>query len=188
MEYVLGNYEETPEGEVRKDLDATFAKWENAKRVERCNRGKKRKAESGSFVSGRSPYGYRINKDRPGGLEPIESEAEVVTRVFQLYVMDGHSLNQIARILCDEGTTPQLGGPKWGTSSLRRMLQNTVYIGHFHYNKHKRVGKQLIERDPNEWIRVEIAPIIDEWLFKEAQNKLDEIGPHLGSNHPASIC
>src|SRR5215216_3906278 len=51
VEYVLGNYDESPEGEVRKDLDATFAKWENAKRVERCNRGKKRKAEIGKFVA-----------------------------------------------------------------------------------------------------------------------------------------
>src|SRR6266496_254313 len=63
VEYVLGNYDESPEGEVRKDLDATFAKWENAKRVERSNRGKKRKAEMGKFVSGRAPYGYRVDLD-----------------------------------------------------------------------------------------------------------------------------
>jgi site-specific DNA recombinase len=50
VEYVLGNYEASPEGEVRKDMDATFAKWENAKRVERCNRGKRGKAERGRFV------------------------------------------------------------------------------------------------------------------------------------------
>ncbi len=31
VEYVLGDYAESAEGEVRKDLDATFAKWENAK-------------------------------------------------------------------------------------------------------------------------------------------------------------
>jgi site-specific DNA recombinase len=63
IEYVLGSYEETPEGEVRKDLDATFAKWENAKRVERCNRGKRRKAETGKFVAGRAPYGYRLDPE-----------------------------------------------------------------------------------------------------------------------------
>jgi site-specific DNA recombinase len=47
VEYVLGGYDESPEGEVRKDLDATFAKWENTKRVERSLRGKYRKAQSG---------------------------------------------------------------------------------------------------------------------------------------------
>ena len=45
VEFALGNYDDSPEGEVRKDMDATFAKWENAKRVEPCNRGKRGKAE-----------------------------------------------------------------------------------------------------------------------------------------------
>ena len=40
-----------PEGEVRKDMDATFAKWENAKRVERCNRGKRGKAEKDCMLA-----------------------------------------------------------------------------------------------------------------------------------------
>ena len=71
VEFVLGGYEDTPEGDVRKDLDATFAKWENAKRVERCNRGKKRKAETGLFVAGRAPYGYVIDKTAFGGLEVV---------------------------------------------------------------------------------------------------------------------
>jgi site-specific DNA recombinase len=40
VEYVIGGYDETPEGEVRKDLDATFAKWENTKHALRSLRGK----------------------------------------------------------------------------------------------------------------------------------------------------
>lgn len=54
IEYATGNYEDNAEGEVRKDLDATFAKWENAKHVERCSRGRKRKAETGLFVCERA--------------------------------------------------------------------------------------------------------------------------------------
>src|SRR5439155_8500795 len=57
VEYVLGSYDDSPEGEVRKDLDATFAKWENAKRLERVTRGKTAKAERGLFVAARPPYG-----------------------------------------------------------------------------------------------------------------------------------
>src|SRR5215211_2486041 len=86
VEYVLGNYDQSPEGEVRKDLDATFAKWENAKRVERMNRGKKRKAEMGKFVSGVSPYGYRLNPNEESGLEVYEPESEIVRLIFRLYV------------------------------------------------------------------------------------------------------
>jgi len=120
VEFVLGNYEETPEGEVRKDLDATFAKWENAKRVERCNRGKKRKAESGKFVSGRPPYGYRIDPKAPGGLAVDSDEAEVVQRIFRLFIEDGCSLRHIAQLLTEEGITPQLGGDKWVSRAYRK--------------------------------------------------------------------
>ena len=76
VEYVLGNYDEFPEGEVRKDLDATFAKWENAKRVERSNRGKKRKAEMGKFVGGKTSYGYKLNKEAPEGLKYTNPKRE----------------------------------------------------------------------------------------------------------------
>lgn len=70
VEYVLGNYDETPEGEVRKDLEATFARWENAKRVERCNRGKREKARNGLFVCGKAIYGYEQDESAPAARSP----------------------------------------------------------------------------------------------------------------------
>jgi len=174
VEFVLGNYEETPEGEVRKDLDAVFAKWENTKRVERCNRGKRRKAESGYFVGGRAPYGYKLDKNAPGGLQINEHEAELVNRIFQLYVDKGFSIRQISQLLTDECVPPQLGGCKWGKSSVSKILQNTAYIGHCFYNKNKRDGIKLIKRDRSEWIRIDVTPIVEKWIFNEAQRRLAE--------------
>ena len=82
VEFVLGAYEETPEGEVRKDLDATFAKWENAKRVERCMRGKRRKAEGGKWVAGIAPLGYQLDPDGKGGLTIVPEQAEMCPENF----------------------------------------------------------------------------------------------------------
>lgn len=65
IEFVLGDYAETAEGEVRKDLDAAFAFRENAKRVERRNRGK---AERDLLVAGQKPYGYNYDREVIGGL------------------------------------------------------------------------------------------------------------------------
>ena len=174
VEYVLGNYEETPEGEVRKDLDATFAKWENAKRVERCNRGKRRKAESGKFVSGRAPYGYRCNPNALGGLEVDHSEAETVQQVFSMYVLDGYSIREITRRLTADNIIPPLRGEKWGRSSIPKILRNTAYVGYYYYNKYMRKGKRLSMRDLNEWIRIDVTPIVEDWIFEEAQTMLDE--------------
>jgi site-specific DNA recombinase len=109
VEYVLGNYEETPEGEVRKDLDATFAKWENARRVERSKRGKRGKAESGLFVGGRPPFGYRIDRQADGGLAIDDEQAAVVQRIFNLYVHDRQSIRGIVNILTAEEVKNQSG-------------------------------------------------------------------------------
>ena len=174
VEYVLGSYDESPEGEIRKDLDATFAKWENAKRVERCNRGKKRKAEMGLFVAGRIPYGYRADKKSLGGLTVDDSQATVVRYVFDLYVHKGESIRGITKLLRDEKALNASGNTKWGKSTIGRMLCNTAYIGKIHYNKHKRNGKQLELRDRNEWIEIETLPIVDDLIFHEAQRKLRE--------------
>ena len=175
VEYVSGNYEDTPEGEVRKDLDATFAKWENAIRVERSNRGKCRKAESGLHIGGgRLPYGYYADENTPGGLAIIEAQASAVRYIFELYAIEGLSLYGIVERLNQDGIPNHSGKPKWGRSSVTRILKNTTYKGQFFYNKHKRNGSRLVLRDRAEWIEVPVTPIVDEWLFDEAQRRLGE--------------
>jgi len=172
IEYVLGNYDESPEGEVRKDLDATFAKWENAKRVERCNRGKKRKAEMGKFVTGKMTYGYRADPNAFAGMSVYEPEAEVVQMVFSWFAESKLSLQQIADELNRLGIKSYHNHDVWATSSIHRMLVNTAYAGYFYYNKHKRHGKRLIKRDPSEWIKIECTPILPNELFEATQEIL----------------
>jgi site-specific DNA recombinase len=168
VEYILGNYDESPEGEVRKDLDATFAKWENAKRVERANRGKKRKAEMGKFVGGKTSYGYRLDKDSPGGLEVNEEEAGVVQMIFNWYVEDGYSIYQIVQALEEREIKTQYGNDTWKGSMVAKLLKNTTY------NKVKVKDKKQIPRDASEWIKIECTPIIPVEVFESAQIKLKE--------------
>jgi len=173
VEYIIGNYDETPEGEVKKDLDATFAKWENAKRVERCNRGKKRKAEMGKFVTGRVAYGYRIDPTVYGGMSVYEPEAEVVQMVFSWFVESRLSLHQIANELNRLGVKSYHHHDIWATSSIHRMLANTTYTGYFFYNKNKRQGRLLVKRDQSEWIKIDCTPIVSTDLFLAAQEMLE---------------
>jgi site-specific DNA recombinase len=179
VEFVLGNYEDSPEGEVRKDLDATFAKWENAKRVERTLRGKRGKAQRGLFVSGRAPYAYAMNPDAYGGLAVDPEAAEVVKRVFRLFVHERCSMHTIAKVLTEEGVPTPLGGPQWGKSTIHRILTNRTYIGECFYNKNKRRGTRLEARDQEEWMMIKTSPIIDRGIFEAAQRILDENGRHI---------
>ncbi|MBN2500566.1 MAG: recombinase family protein [Anaerolineales bacterium] len=173
VEYVVGNYEDSPEGEIRKDLDATFAKWENAKRIERCNRGKRKKAEAGIFVAGRIPYGYLRNDEVLGGLGINQEQAEIVKMIFDFYVEERKSIREIVRSLNKQGI-PSALNRKWGKSSVHRILSNTAYIGKVYFNKHKRNGTQLIPRHESEWIDIEVTPIVEISIFQEAQKMLDE--------------
>lgn len=174
VEYVLGNYEQTPEGEVRKDLDATFAKWENARRVERSQRGKRGKAESGLFVGGRPPYGYSVDREAQGGLAINDEQAAVVQRIFNLYVHKGYSIRAIADTLTTEQVANHSGKINWGKSSIARILANPTYAGTVYYNKFKRTnnGRKLIVRDGDKWIAIKVTPLVEQYIFKEAQSRL----------------
>ena len=173
VEYVLGNYDQSPEGEVRKDMEAVFAKWENAKRVERSNRGKRKKAEAGQFVGGRTPYGYTIDREVLGGLAVVEEEAEVVRMVFDWYVNEEESIRGITRRLNKRGVQTSMGNGKWYKSSVYKVLNNTAYNGYLYYNKTKRVGNERIDRDPSEWIKIDVTPIVDEHKFAQVQKELE---------------
>ncbi len=180
VEYVQGNYDDTPEGEVRKDLDSTFAKWENAKRTERCTRGKKQKAASGKFVGGRAPYGYKIDPDAPCGLSIEESEAQVVRFIFDQFVNKMQSLHQIAESLNTKGIPAAQGG-SWWDSAVRKILDRDLYIGRAYFNKNKRIDKRRIRmRDKGEWIAFAVPPIlvdangqVQEYLVSGAQERFE---------------
>ena len=182
VEYVLGDYDETPQGEVRKDLDATFAKWENAVRVENFNRGKCRKAENGLFVTGKAPYGYMRDENGLAGLSIDEPQAEVIRWIYDMYVNRGYSIKKIIRELENSNILSHSGQSNWGATSVNRILRNTAYVGKLYYNKGKSRGKKQLERDHDEWIEIPVSPIIEQWLFDAAEKRFKENLEHMRQN------
>jgi site-specific DNA recombinase len=172
VEYVLGNYEASPEGEVRKDLDATFAKWENLVRVERSRRGKRGKATKGLFVAGRVPFGYELDENSFAGLAINEKQAETVRLIFRLYTTEGESIRGIAEILSERGIKTYSGKTEWAKSSVARILGNGTYAGTLYYNRTKRTAKGQEDRPIDEWIEIQVTPIVEPALFAEAQRRL----------------
>ena len=186
VEYVLGAYEESPEGEIRKDLDATFAKWENAKRVERCMRGKKRKAESGRWVAGIVPFGYQYDPREKGVMIVEPTAAAVIQRIFHLYTVENRSIREIARILTDEGHVPYRGGSEWAKTTINRILVNTAYIGRCYFNRRKNVGGKHIHKDQEEWIQIACPSIVDMPTFDKAQKRMKHNKEYV-RKHPSRL-
>jgi site-specific DNA recombinase len=173
VEYVKGDYSDTPDGQFMKTVVGAAAKLDNDWRTERFNRGKRQKARRGLFVSGRPPYGYEINREAFGGLAVLEKEAGVVKWVFESYVKDGLSIYGLCDALNQSKAKPQNGGT-WQKSTVARMLVITAYIGTIHYNKYERTEAKLKLRDEAEWIEIKVTGILDPDLFEAAQERIVE--------------
>ena len=101
VEYVLGEYPDTPEGGLLKNVRATIAEYEREKIRERMVRGKHQKVKAGSvMINGKVPYGYTlVERNKKWTLKIDKREARVVRLVFNWYVVgDG-----------DEGTLGIIG-------------------------------------------------------------------------------
>lgn len=74
-------------------------------------------------------YGYKVVN---GVLVPDEAESKVVNRIFTRYEA-GFSLDDIARILMNEGIVNIRGDVKWDKARIKRILDNSRYIGEGNY-------------------------------------------------------
>ncbi len=77
---------------------------------------------------GRPPYGYQVGED--GRFRIDEPEAEIVRRIFSLYLHDGLGIRRIVQRLNSEGLQTRRGR-NWSMITIRDLLRNPVYIGHY---------------------------------------------------------
>ena len=85
--YVLGEYPETPEGDLNKAIKSAIASYERTKISERMVRGRRREAKRGSIIAhGRPPYGYELVHDGDKYQLVInENQAIVVRLIYEWY-------------------------------------------------------------------------------------------------------
>lgn len=87
----------------------------------------------GCFIGSQAPYGYKKvdiqrGKKKLHTLEAIPEQAEVVKRIFEMYV-DGLGTVRIADILTEEKIPTANGKKQWIHGTITRMLQNEHYLG-----------------------------------------------------------
>lgn len=189
IEYALGQYAETPEGELLKLVKSGIAQYENRQRVERSRRGKRGRVEAGYVLmpTGRAPFGYDyISERHKGWLVVNEEQARVVRMMYEWLTVDGLSSYAIARKLFElgiltKGDTSEVvykkdGPAAWSPATVRRIISNSVYKGLWHYGKRRRVrlgGRVVQVPVPEaEWISVAVPAIVDEQTWNRAQECL----------------
>ena len=179
VHFVRDPSDDSPFGELVKFVLGFSANQEHAKIRERTLNGRIAVARAGRVPTG-SPHGvFAYDYDKATKARVVnEQEAEVVKRIFKLYV-DGWSMYRIAKKLNQEGV-PTKRGIMWAGSGIRDVLSNTSYIGLDYYGKTKEVvgadGKRKRVAAPREeWIEIRgyTPAIISESIFRKAQERLE---------------
>lgn len=175
-----------------------FAREEFEMIKERLLSAKYNLAHEGKWICGASPYGYRLN-NHTMRLEPFEEEAQIVQLIFTFYVYGIKtaeneykevSFRAIATHLTRLGIPTPRNAKSWSHLSVKRIIENEVYIGTLKYRTRKRIGNKYFDRPHEEWIVVKNAhlPIIDTETWELAQKKLNTPGKLTNTKLDFSPC
>ena len=152
-------------------LMAAIGKIELDNFRERSTMGKRGTAKQGRVPTGGLPYGYRIGDD--GRPEVVEEQAEVVRRIFDMYVNEGMGSPSIAVRLTDEEVPTQTGKLLWRQSYIHYVLANATYTGTWVYGKERHIstedGTKSYDQPRDTWIEVPVPPLVDEETWGRAQ-------------------
>jgi site-specific DNA recombinase len=173
-------------------------------------------ATEGRFLGGRPPYGYRLvdagPHPHPGKaavgarlhrLEPDPATADVVARIFELFLAD-HGYYAIAEQLTAEGISSPAGydrvrnphrqGRAWAKSAVRAILRNPRYTGYEVWGRQRRdevlldvndVAAGHVSRmrwnDADRWVwsaQPTHQPLVDQTTFQAVQARIATRSPH----------
>lgn len=177
VEYILGEYPDTPEGQLSKNIRAVIAEFEREKINQRMTRGRRNVVKKGKVMlhSAPPPYGYRV---KDGMLVIYEPETEIVRLIFTWYVVGDKngqrlSINGIA-VRLTEMKVPTWGDihgtvkkkrswGEWEAASVSNILNNEASAGVWHY------GKRGKGRDY--WLSTEVPAIVSREAWEKAQER-----------------
>ena len=149
------------------------------------SRGRELSVKSGNYIGSRPVYGYdkitiMEGKRKCPTLAINEEQANVVCSIFDWYVNENIGTQTVADRLNEFGITPPQAS-KWTPDTIRKILENPIYIGKVRWNTRKEVrvvrdGEIVKTRPLNEdedYILVEgkHEAIISEELYEAALAK-----------------
>lgn len=159
-------------------------------------RGCAKVAQQGFRAGAQAPYGLaRLLLDeqhnpvqilKPGQRKSIQNqrvtltpgdkaEQTVIKRIFQEFVYQRKSPNDIAEQFNKE-SIPSPGGGQWYGSSIISILKDEQYVGTIIYNRTMSRLQSRTRKNPKDmWIRTEDAfdPVVDKYIFYRAQRIME---------------
>ncbi|WP_110291922.1 recombinase family protein [Lachnotalea glycerini] len=117
----------------------------------RLQAGRMSSINEGKWVSNKAPYGFeRVKLDNEKGftLSPIQSQADIVKMIFNLYAYgeDGENrigVSLICRKLNQLNVPTATGNREWLPCVINGILRNPTYIGKIRWNSRKTVKQSV---------------------------------------------
>lgn len=177
--------------------------WQNEEESRKLGKRVKdaliREVENGNFIGGKAPYGYRLveiaekdsHKRNRHKMEIIEEQAEVVRKIYDLYIHQGYGYEKIAKELNRAGI-PAVSADKWKNGTVCSILKNPIYMGYYSIHRRER-GKNFKRLDRKEWIlskeQVSDIVIISQTDWEKAQEIRESRKSHLEErkNHSLAL-
>ncbi len=184
--------EDNPQGQLLLGIQGLFSEYERAVITDRLRRGKLHRVRQGELVNPVPPYGYRyipVSEPNGGRWEEHPIEKDVVSRIYTAYTEKGYPIGKIADQLNENIAKTPPRGRRWGYSTVQAILKQPAYTGKTHYNRtrvcHEAIGRpkkhgrglrrtavhQL--RPKEEWIPMNVPPLISEEAWQKAQERLE---------------
>ena len=182
VEYVFGDYANTPEGQLNKQIRAVIAEYEREKIKQRMVGGRRRKVAEGEvIVHGNPPYGYRLVEiDGRSLLEIVDEIAEVIRKIFDWFTIEKQGTTAVAKRLNGLGipapsvaknTAAPQASRGWSCSAVNRVIHNETYAGTWRYGKRNTISRMV---HPESYqITVSVPAIISRDVFDRAQKQCE---------------
>lgn len=156
-----------------------FYELEREQTAERGSDNRYERAKRGLWITS-TIIGYENDSQNPGHPTIIPTEAELIKKIFKLYINSG-SISNVRNLLKQKGlktparklTGSNVGTPKdFADETIRRILQNKAYIGVLQYQKGNMGKKDLPYGKAYEEFQGVWKSIIDEDMFEKANEIL----------------
>ena len=170
----------TPHGQLIINILMALAQFEREQTVQRTRANMASRAARGLWNGGNTPWGYRTDRETPGGLAIDEREAQGVRKAFALYLEHG-AADTVAKALTAQGHLTKEGKPitRW---TIDHVLKNPVYIGMRPLNQRNKEDRD--ERLPADEryriIQAKWSPIVEREVWDRVQSL---VGQGKGRNH-----
>ena len=179
---ITQEFTDNPTGNLIRQILGSFDEYQSRENAKHTLRAMQENARQGFWNGSQAPYGYRaVAAERRGTkikkvLAVEEAEAAIVRQIFDLALgIAGMPLGVKSIVNHLNAKGDRLRGKPFQISNVHRILTAKTYTGVHQFNRRTAKTGQLKAAD--DWIAVNVPPILTTEIFEQVQSSLSARSP-----------